>query len=227
MTSKTGSTILSALMFAGASLMLSPAAHAAAQPRRALPPPPHPRRHRARHGPARLQRPGRQGRPGRRQHPHHRARAPGAGRGRRRDAGIPAPLLRRPDAAARRPRRPRNAAAAPGRTGAARRRLRLHRFGRWLRDDQCARGRRRGRGHRHPDRPPRIQGQGAGRGRPQRRRPAEGGRAQPAVAAHRRFEQDPRGRMGDRDRLARSTSKTRSPPASSRPRRAIPANTCR
>ena len=77
MTSKTGSTILSALMFAGASLMFSPAVQAAAAAAAPVVTPPVT-------GLPDFSRPGRQGRPGGGQYPHHRARAPRPGRGRTR-----------------------------------------------------------------------------------------------------------------------------------------------
>ena len=86
MTSKTGSAILSALVFAGASLMSPPAAHAAAP----VAPPPSPACPTLPTSSTRSARPSSISAP-----PNTSASTRAAAR--RRDAGIPAPLLRRPD----------------------------------------------------------------------------------------------------------------------------------
>jgi hypothetical protein len=199
MTSKTGSTILSALLFAGASLLFSRRPPPKLPPRRPAPPPWSPPPVPA--CPISPTWSTRSARPSSTSAPPSACAWGRAGR-RRRDAGIPAPLLRRPDAAARRPRRTRHPQQPQ--------------------EEEVQRGVGSGfvisddgyiMTNAHvvegadevtvtlTDRRE-FKAKVLGADKPQRRRPAEGRGPQPAVAAHRRFQPDPRGRVGDRDRLA-------------------------
>ena len=134
--------------------------------------------------------------------------------------GIPMPGQPRPAAA-------RTAARRRRRTAAARRRLGLHPQCRRLRDDQRARGRGRRRGARHADRQARIQGQGHRRRQAHRCGGREDRRHRPACGARSATSTRCGWASGSWPSARRSGSRTPSPPASSAPRAATPATSCR